>query len=510
MSDETQGGDAPSTAIAVRQPPPRRQITPVTDLVPIFDTARFEHYGRVASVMADASLIPKALKGESREEAVGNCFMIVELADRLNVSPYALAQSASVIHGRIMLEGKVVNAVIQAKLGIELFHYFKGEFGTDAFRVYMSDRELTEAEVEALTPKKYPRGAKMIDGSVGEWKTFEKDGRTVSAAWRNQPDMQCLYRGARVWSRVYKPGIMLGIYGEDEMDEIVERRDESQRVAGQRQLSGGFGDETDRQFSGRSQNAQERGEAAPAPGAPAQENSAPGAQEGAPAPQTDADQTIDAEFTAVEPEADAPKVDEKPAKDPKPKAEKKAAAPKEDAKAKEPEKEPEPKEPEPPAEAEGQPAFTEGAGPESVEAERQEEELEPSEFDTPADPVAEAFAATREKIMEAKDWLAEKQHLRTLGGTEAWKSATEEQKYMIRGAAWSRFAALRADGSERTDVIIDMSLFRLWLEFGAEDGDQIDGMIRTFLRQEAYRKASEGDKKAIVDLADRRKAELAQ
>lgn len=239
MTDEP----APGTALATTPRRAPRQVIPVEDVVAIFDTARFEHYQRIASVMAHASLIPEALRGATYESTVGNCFLVTSLADRLGMDPFGLAQCCSVVYGRLMIEGKAVQAALEKKLKIELQLYYTGKVGTTERRVYVSDRKLTEAEEKALAPGEYPRGCRMVDGSVAEWQTYEKDKRTPSGAWRGQGDMQLRYRGTRTWSRAFAPGLMLGVYTEDEFDEIVERRD--QGAAGKpepRLLTAGFPD----------------------------------------------------------------------------------------------------------------------------------------------------------------------------------------------------------------------------------------------------------------------------
>lgn len=220
--------------VAVR---PVRSV--VADTIPVFDTDRFEHYGRIAAVMAKSNLVPDTLI-KDREAAQANCFQVVEMADRWGYSPFAVAQCASVVYGKLVFEGKLIHAVMQSKLGVDLQYYYKGTWGTDDYRVYVTDVEITEEQFEQLKPKSYPFGLRMVDGSVGEWKTFEKDNKTTKGNWLKQPDMQLAYRGARTWVRRYEPALLLGVYSDDEMDELAERRLNPPEP--QPQLTSGFGD----------------------------------------------------------------------------------------------------------------------------------------------------------------------------------------------------------------------------------------------------------------------------
>lgn len=231
MADEANNATTTGTAVAVQ---PRRQVLVTEDPIPIFDTAKFEHYGRIAAVMANASLIPDALKGASRDEAVGNCFLITSLADRIGADPFMLAQVASVVYGRLMIEGKAYAAALKAKLHVTLYHHFTGTPGQDDYRIYVWDKSfdpveghITEKQLAKLKPGLPLPGQRMIDGCVGDWKTFEKDRTTVNYNWRQpqQQFMQLGYRGDRVWSRAYEPGVMMGIYADDEMLDLTERAD---------------------------------------------------------------------------------------------------------------------------------------------------------------------------------------------------------------------------------------------------------------------------------------------
>jgi hypothetical protein len=216
--------DQSNLPATTEQPRQTRMITPVDDPIPIFSTAKFEHYQRIATVMAAASLIPDALRGDSPQQAIGNCFLVTALADRLGQDPFMLAQCCSVVHGRLMIEGKAVHAGIQHKGHADLKFYYTGERAKGDRRVYVSGKPLTKEEIAALKPGDYPFGCEdMIDGSVDEWKTFEKGGG-VKAAWQGQQsEMQLVYRGTRTWARKNRPGIMLGVYTEDEMNDLSDR-----------------------------------------------------------------------------------------------------------------------------------------------------------------------------------------------------------------------------------------------------------------------------------------------
>lgn len=205
-------------------------LTTITETAPapVLDVSMFEQMHRVAEVMAASSLVPDSLirdmsaKGPDKpmlpqDRITANCFLVVNQSVRWGLDPFAVAQHVSVVHGKLCYEGKLVSAVIDAKIGLKLKHYFAGE-GED-MRIYLSDVALTENEIAALKPSKYPPHARMIDGSVREWKTTGNN-----SPWRpGQYPRMLVYRGTRDWCRMYEPALMLGVYTPDEMTDARER-----------------------------------------------------------------------------------------------------------------------------------------------------------------------------------------------------------------------------------------------------------------------------------------------
>ncbi|MEF2073535.1 hypothetical protein [Consotaella aegiceratis] len=243
-----------SNAVANLPDRPRRELAQTEDVVPILDTAKFEHMQRVAHVMASTSMIPDALCKEKvdgqlvylpMEQIRANCFLVVNQSVRWGMDPFAVAQCVSLVHGKLCYEGKLVSAVLDAKLGLKLHHHMVGDAGSDGRRIYLSDRPfdteisvVTEGRVEKgplsnfLTPGFRNPAVRIFDGSVGEWKTT---GSGTPWTPKNY-DRMLVYRGTRDWCRIYEPAIMLGVYTPDEMLDLSEnmRANRARDVTGNR------------------------------------------------------------------------------------------------------------------------------------------------------------------------------------------------------------------------------------------------------------------------------------
>jgi hypothetical protein len=209
------------------QQAPRREIQTVVDAVPILDTARFEHMQRIANIMARSSMIPETLRTEGRgndkvplpfEQVLSNCFLVVNQAARWGFDPFAVVSCCAVVHGRLSYEGKLVSAVLDAKLGIKLHHHFTGNPTGEDFRIYLSDKPFTDELVAELKPGFSKNGWRVFDGSVAEWKTA---GAGTPWTPKNFKRM-LIYRGTRDWTRIYESALMLGVYSDDEMLDLVE------------------------------------------------------------------------------------------------------------------------------------------------------------------------------------------------------------------------------------------------------------------------------------------------
>jgi hypothetical protein len=178
--------------------------------VSVFNPAAFSAMINVAQMMSQSSLIPDCLvrdkDGEfSDEKKASNCLLIVEQSARWEMSPFAVAQHASVIHGKLMWEGKLVAAVVAEKLKVSLNYEYSGA------------GENMQVIVSATLPGE--EVARTITGKVKDWKTSQ---------WKAADYEQRLaYRGAREWARRHAPSVMLGVYTEDEEVSASPMRDVS-------------------------------------------------------------------------------------------------------------------------------------------------------------------------------------------------------------------------------------------------------------------------------------------
>lgn len=229
-----------TTVPAIR--PPAREIRVVEHAIPLLDTAYFEHLQRIAGAMAQGSLIPETLRGKKegntfvpfdQQTVVANVFRVVNQAVRWDMDPFAVIDHASVVHGRLMWEGKLVDAVVEAQTGIRMtcvfgrMVEFEQESGTKVLRFDPSE-EGAGVNLAIQVSGVIDGVTETIEGTVEQWKTTGNN-----SPWGNPANFkrQLRYRGKREWARAHRSGVMLGILTNDEVIENVEVQE---RVAASR------------------------------------------------------------------------------------------------------------------------------------------------------------------------------------------------------------------------------------------------------------------------------------
>jgi hypothetical protein len=149
---------------------------------------------QLAEMMARGKLVPSHL-----HNSPGDCLMVIEASMRWQMSPFAVAQCTSVIQGKLMFEGKLVAAALNASgiLSARLDYEFSGAGQQRAVIV---------------------RGTLRGETKPREVTVFLADAKTSNSLWTKQPDQQLVYAGTRVWARRHAPEVMLGVYAPEEFD----------------------------------------------------------------------------------------------------------------------------------------------------------------------------------------------------------------------------------------------------------------------------------------------------
>ena len=519
MTDTNESQSRVLVGEVTRQAPAARVYMNVEEIIPILDTSRFEHMQRIATAMATSSLIPDCLRGtgsgnsfvaHSTATVISNCFLVTEQAVRWNMSPFAVAQCCSIVHGRLMYEGKLVAAVLQSRLQVDLDYLF-GHWDAKA------EANIIGPEGDGINLGVTVRergGDREIHGSVGTWKTDGAGSPWKPGAYKRQ----LRYRGAREWSRAFEPGVMLGVVTEDEMDDMTERRFSRAEAGPRPSLSAGFGDETTTRaldaprtadMTERSNDAAQSTEAPSASTGAALEGEIVETREGP----TRRTRKLRAEATAP---TQSPEASGSPTGESSPETE---TGPTSESHTK-----PLTDETESHGTSDGsedeQSQGGDSSSPRTSSGLPASDDF-PGDRGAPQEDAPNPFIMAIAAIGNAPTWAIILHVLIELAKQTEWKASEESSKLQIRRAAWNRYSELDAAGGEPVAITEHNTLFRFWLEFGAASAGEIDGMWRVYYRGSAYKalldeggktdaqiKALRADKERITKFVAERKAAL--
>jgi hypothetical protein len=157
-----------------------------------------------SEMMAKSAVtVPDHLKGKPAD-----CMAIAMQAAQWGMNPFAVAQKTHVVSGRLGYEAQLVNAVIQNSGAIVgSFHY-----------EYQGAGASVSCRVGAVL-----RGEAAV--TWGEWLAADTVTVKNSPLWKTNPKQQLGYLQVKNWARLYCPGAILGVYSDDELDELPPARD---------------------------------------------------------------------------------------------------------------------------------------------------------------------------------------------------------------------------------------------------------------------------------------------
>lgn len=163
------------------------------------DTAKFEHGWRVASMLAESTMVPEHFRNN-----VGNCMIALNLASRVELDPFMLMQKMYIIKGKPGIEGQLVIALVNKT----------GKFSALEFEL---SGEGNDRQCYAYATK--VSDGKLLKGPVVSLKMAAAEGWSSKGGskWKTLPDLMLMYRSASFFCGVYCPEAKLGMMTKEEI-----------------------------------------------------------------------------------------------------------------------------------------------------------------------------------------------------------------------------------------------------------------------------------------------------
>lgn len=164
----------------------------------------FEDAQRIAKALASSTLIPTQFQGQ---QGFANCLVALEIANRMNISPFLAMQHLHVIHGRPSWSSSFIIAMVN---GCGRYSPLRFEIsGTgDSLACYAVATDLaSEQELKGPT-------ITMAMAKKEGWAT------KTGSKWATMPDLMIRYRAAAFWGRLYASDLLLGLQTQEEAIDI--------------------------------------------------------------------------------------------------------------------------------------------------------------------------------------------------------------------------------------------------------------------------------------------------
>lgn len=185
-----------STSQAIATP----DAPPVTGIGIVWtDPQAFNRALRVSDMLSKSSLVPQSYQGKPQD-----CFIALEMANRLNTSPIFVMQNLYVVKGKPSWSGQACFAMINAcgRFASVKLEYV-GEEWTDSWGCRVTALRLSDGE--------------RVQGTTVTIGMAKAEGWTTNSKWRNMPQQMLGYRAASFFARHYCPDALLGLQTYEEV-----------------------------------------------------------------------------------------------------------------------------------------------------------------------------------------------------------------------------------------------------------------------------------------------------
>ena len=164
----------------------------------------FEDAQRIAKALASSTLIPPQFQGQ---QGFANCLVALEIAGRMNISPFLCMQHLHIIHGRPSWSSAFIIAMVNGCGRFTPLRFeISGEGESLACYAVATDIK-TDQELKGPT-------ITMAMAKKEGWAT--KSG----SKWITMPELMIRYRAAAFWGRLFSGDLLVGLQTQEEVIDV--------------------------------------------------------------------------------------------------------------------------------------------------------------------------------------------------------------------------------------------------------------------------------------------------
>ena len=177
-------------------------VSPQPELAPVTvwtDKKQFDQLLRAANMLSQTSIIPATYQGKPQD-----CFVALEMATRMGVSPLVVMQNMYVVKGKPAWAGQACTMFINScGKFTQVKHVYTGEKGTDSRGCYVTATRISDGI--------------QVNGVEVTIAMAKAEGWTANTKWRNMPELMLAYRASAFFARVHCPEALMGVQLADEI-----------------------------------------------------------------------------------------------------------------------------------------------------------------------------------------------------------------------------------------------------------------------------------------------------
>lgn len=174
--------------------------------------ANFENAQRMARSLSASTIVPKTFQATpDNPNAISNCIIALEMANRIGMSPLMVMQNLYVVYGNVGWSSKFLIAALNtcgrfSPLRYE--HENEGDMDKWRCRAWAIDK----------TTGSPLHGAWVLMQMAKDEGWYGKAG----SKWKTMPELMLQYRSAAFFQRAYAPEISMGMQTVEEIRDVVD------------------------------------------------------------------------------------------------------------------------------------------------------------------------------------------------------------------------------------------------------------------------------------------------
>ena len=183
-------------------------VEQTTELAPVTvwtDKKQFDQLLRAANMLSQTSIIPATYQGKPQD-----CFVALEMATRMGVSPLVVMQNMYVVKGKPAWAGQACTMFINScGKFTQVKHVYTGEKGTDSRGCYVTATRISDGvQVNGVE----------VTIAMAKAEGWTVDPRpSIPSKWKTMPELMLAYRASAFFARVHCPEALMGVQLADEI-----------------------------------------------------------------------------------------------------------------------------------------------------------------------------------------------------------------------------------------------------------------------------------------------------